>query len=167
MRGARNLLVSLVLMASVAAEGRSEELDLSGQRVRLSVSGQPPLVGVVVGSDAASLTLQADGDRGQVQVSRAAVRGVEVSMGKYPRTLEGLLGGLLAWGAIVGAYAAFDTLDESGVGEPLFIGGMVLAGGVVGTVSKNERWERLGAERVRVTLRPCRRGAQVQVAVAF
>jgi hypothetical protein len=60
----RNLLVSLVLVAGIAVDGRSEEADLSGQRVRISVSGQPPLVGVVVGSDANTLTLEADGDRG-------------------------------------------------------------------------------------------------------
>lgn len=164
---ALNLLASLLLVLGIAGETRSEEADWCGRRVRLSVSGQSPLVGVLVDADASALTLEADGDRGRIRLDRASIRDVEVSTGKYPRTLEGLLGGALAWGAIVGAYAAFDTLDESGVGEPLFMGGMVLAGGVVGTLSKKERWDRVAADRVRISIRPWRRGAQVQVAVRF
>jgi len=90
-----------------------------------------------------------------------------VSRGFRRHTVRGLVGGALAWGAVVGLYAAFDTLDESGVGEPLFIGGMVAAGGIVGSLFKTERWERLPVSSVSARILPCRQGMRAEVVVTF
>jgi len=74
---------------------------------------------------------------------------------------------VLAWGAVVGLYAAFGTLDESGVGEPLFIAGVVAAGGVVGSQIKTERWERVPLSRVAIRLIPAPRGAGAELVLRF
>ena len=108
-----------------------------------------------------------DNHRGVTRVSRDNILGPEVSRGFRRHTVRGLVGGALAWGAVVGLYAAFGTLDESGVGEPLFIGGMVAAGGVVGSLFKTERWERLPVSAVSARVLPCRRGVRAEVVLTF
>ena len=75
--------------------------------------------------------------------------------------------GALAWLAVVGLYAAFDTVDESGVAEPLFIGGMIAAGGIVGSLIKTERWETVPVPSVSARVRPRRRGVGVELVLAF
>ena len=99
-----------------------------------------------------------------VEVRRSEVLKLEVSRGTRRNTLKGLVAGALAWGAIVGAVAAFDTLDESGVGEPLFIGGMLAAGAGVGSLVRTERWERLPVGGVAVGPG---RGFHARVVVTF
>ena len=101
------------------------------------------------------------------QVARTEIVSLDVSRGFRRHTVKGLLGGALAWAAVVGLYAVFDTLDESGVGEPLFIGGMLAAGGLVGTLVKTEQWERPSTAAVSVRLLARGRGVQAQVVVAF
>jgi hypothetical protein len=68
---------------------------------------------------------------------------------------------------VVGLVAAFDTLDESGVGEPLFIGGMLATGAGVGALVKTERWERVPLREASIQLSPVRGGLQVRVALGF
>jgi hypothetical protein len=63
--------------------------------------------------------------------------------------------------------AAFDTLDESGLGEPLVIGGYLATGALVGSLVKTERWSEVPlrvAGRVGSRGRP---GIRLQVAVRF
>jgi len=53
------------------------------------------------------------------------------------------------------------------VGEPLFIGGVVAAGGLVGSLIKTERWEPVPGAVVSLRVLPRRRGVQAEVVLAF
>jgi hypothetical protein len=157
-----------VLLALVGAiDASAEEAGLLGARVRVAVAGSSRIVGVMTGSDAEALAVRTSEQGPVTRVARDSVVRLEVSRGVRRNTKRGLVGGALAWMAVVGLVAAFDTLDESGVGEPLFVGGMVAAGGVVGSLIKTERWERvpMPAVSARVMLR--RRGVAVELALRF
>jgi hypothetical protein len=124
-------------------------------------------VGVLEESTAGELILRTNGPSSPVRIRRTDVAGLEVSRGTRRHVLKGLLAGAAAWGAVVGLVAAFDTLDESGVGEPLFIGGMLAAGAGVGALVKTERWERVPLREASIQLSPVRGGLQVRVALGF
>jgi hypothetical protein len=160
------LLFAVVAFSAVQlwADGGA---DLQGARVRLETAGSTRLVGVVSDADAASLMIQSSPQGAITRVPRGDILGLEVSRGFRRHTVQGLVGGALAWAAVVGLYAAFDTLDESGVGEPLFVGGMVAAGGLVGTLIKTERWERVPTSAVALRMSPRRRGVQAEVVLTF
>ncbi len=160
----------LFLAAPIGARHVSadDQQPLVGSRVRIETAGLAvPLVGVIADVNPDSFLIQTSNQGTAFRVSRDDVLGLEVSRGYRRRTWQGVAGGALAWVAIVGVYAAFDTLDESGVGEPLFIGGLVAAGGVVGSLIKTERWERIPASRISLRLSPRRRGAQAEIVLAF
>jgi hypothetical protein len=141
---------------------------LVGSRVRIETAGSAaPLVGVITDANTDTFLIQTSKQGSAFRVSRDDVLGLEVSRGYRRRMWQGVGCGVLAWAAIVGAYAAFSTLDESGVGEPILIGGLVAAGGVVGSQIKTERWERVPASRVSLRLRPHRQGAQAEIVLAF
>ncbi len=144
-----------------------EQPSLVGSRVRVETPGSAtPLVGVIADADIDSFLIQTS-KGAAFRVSRDDVLGLEVSRGQRRRTLQGAAGGVLAWAAIVGLYAAFDTLDESGVGEPLLIGGLIVAGAGVGSLIKTERWERVPVSRVSFRLSPRPRGVRAEVVLAF
>jgi hypothetical protein len=156
-----------VLLSAGSVVICADEADLRGKRVRLDTGASAPFVGVVTDADVDALLIQKSDQGGVTRVPRDNILSLEVSRGFRRHTVRGLVGGALAWGAVVGLYAAFDTLDESGVGEPLFIGGMVAAGGIVGSLIKTERWERLPVSAVSVRVSPRRRGVQAEVAFTF
>jgi hypothetical protein len=159
------LCTSLVL--GTTGLSADEVVQLQGARVRVRTRGERVFIGTFAGADGESIAID-EGNRSAVRhVDRSDVAALEVSRGCRRRTLEGLLAGAGAWAAIVGVFAAFDTLDESGLGEPLFICGMVAAGGVVGTLKRTERWELVPDRAVSLRLLPRRRGVQAQVVVAF
>jgi hypothetical protein len=156
-----------VRLPVVPSTSIAEEIDLLGKRVRLQTGSSTPLVGVVTNADSDSLLLQTSKQGGAFRVSREDILALEVSRGVRRQTVLGLIGGALAWATVVGIYAAFDTLDESGVGEPLFIGGMVAVGGIVGSQFAAERWEQVPVSAVSVRVVPRRRGAQAEVVLRF
>ena len=166
----RALLCLVVLFSAELGSARpsaADEADLLGKRVRVDTGASAPLVGVVTDADADALRIREAARGSEVRVSRDAILVLEASRGFRRHTVRGLVGGALAWGAVVGLYAAFDTLDESGVGEPLFIGGMVAAGGLVGSLIKTERWERLPLSTVSARVRPAGRGVRAEVVLTF
>lgn len=165
MRGAI-LFVTVVVLGTVQLSAQ-DGADLQGARVRVKTTVAGRLVGVVANSDANSLVIQTSPRGGVTRVPRDDVVSLEVSRGLRRHTVRGLVGGAVAWVAVVGLHAAFGALDESGVGEPLFIGGMVAAGGLVGTLIKAERWERVSASGVSVRLSPRRWGVQAEVVLRF
>lgn len=101
------------------------------------------------------------------RVPRADVLSLEVSRSFRRHTVRGPVGGAVTAAAAIGLCAAFDTLDESGLGEPLFIGGMVAAGAVVGTLIETERWEPASTPGVSLRLSPRRRGVHADVVLTF
>jgi hypothetical protein len=113
------------------------------------------------------MTVQPISSNEKKQIQWADVVGLEASRGKRRNTWKGVLAGAAAWAATVGLVAAFDTLDESGLGEPLVIGGYLATGALVGSLVKTERWREVGlpsAGRVGSRNRP---GLRLEVAVRF
>lgn len=160
----------VLLLASIGVRyvSADDQHTLVGSRVRIETAGSAvPLVGVIADANPDSFLIETSSQGAAFRVSRNDIFGLEVSRGYRRRTWQGVAGGVLAWAAVVGLYAAFDTLDESGVGEPLFIGGLVAAGGVVGSLIKTERWEKVPVSRV--SFRPSLhlRGVRAQVVLAF
>ena len=168
-RTRRQVTMAFALSLGMAvAEARAEEVSLLGSRVRVrTVQLREPQVGVLEDTTRDELVIETGAATSPVKVHRADVVTLEVSRGSRRHTLKGLLAGAVAWGAIVGLVAAFDTLDESGVGEPLFIGGMLAAGAGVGTLVKTERWERVPSEGVSIGIGPAPGGIQARIAVRF
>lgn len=159
--------IFLLLWAPVTvARCSAEDEGLLGLRVRAHLAGQPPVVGVLADTDASGLIIESE-DGGRLRLERASVQRLEVRLGTRRRALEGLALGPLAWAAIVGLYAAFGTLDESGVVEPPFIGSVIALSGVVGSLFKTEKWQSVSANRVAFAISPCHKGVRVSVAVAF
>lgn len=131
-------LVAFLVAGSVAAQ--DDAADLSGRRVRLRLSAKKPQVGRVLSVGEKDISLRLE-PRGEVaHVGWADIERLEVSRGKQGNTLKGLLGGAAAWGIMVGLIAAFDTLDESGVAEPVVIGGFLGGGALVGRRIQTEKW---------------------------
>ncbi len=141
--------------------------DLNGSRVRVKTTLSGVIVGSVTGVDPDALTIRTESGDAVQRVAWADVATLDVSRGFRRRTGEGLLAGAATWGVIVGLYAVFDTLDESGVGEPAFIGVLLGSGAVVGTLLKTERWKRLPGVAVSMQVSARHRGLQAGVMVAF
>lgn len=166
-RGVSWLVLFLAAPIGVRHVSADDQHRRVGSRVRVETAGSAaPLVGVIADADTGSFLIQTS-KGAAFRVSRDDVLRLEVSRGYRRRMLQGAAGGLLAWAAIAGLYAAFDTLDESGVGEPLLIGGLVVAGAAVGSLIKTERWERVSVSRVSFRLSPRPRGVQAEVVLAF
>jgi hypothetical protein len=106
------------------------------------------LVATLVATGDDRMTVQPVSSCARKEFQWADVGSLQVSRGKRGNALKGVLAGAAAWAATVGLMAAFDTLDESGLGEPLVIGGY-LATGAGGEPVKTERW--VGATGVRRT----------------
>src|SRR5512134_1353444 len=159
------VVVSLVLLGSVGPESWGADESLVGSRVRIRTAQkrEPRVVGVLEEVTPDELLIKTKEAASPIEVRRSDILGFEVSRGSKRHTLKGLLAGAAAWGAIVGLVAAFDTLDESGVGEPIFVGGLLVAGAGVGSLVKTERWERVPAGRVSAGLGASPRGLQAQV----
>jgi len=163
------IMVGVVLsLGTAASEARGADEGLRGSRVRVRTAYlSESQVGVLEAATPDELVLRTKAAASPVQVRRGDIVRLEVSRGTRRNTLKGLLGGAIAWGAIVGLVAAFDTLDESGVGEPLFVGGLLAAGAGIGTMVKTERWERVPAGGVTVGIGPARPGMQARIVVRF
>ena len=104
------------------------------------LAGERPIFGTLVYLDAERLSVQTGGAPLPIIVDRPQVKRLYVSQGLRRNTRKGLLAGAGAWLLFTGLIAVFDTLDESGVGEPLVIAGFVGVGGAVGTLVRTEHW---------------------------
>jgi hypothetical protein len=145
-----------------------------GPRVRLtapSVSGKR-LVGIVVGLDEATLTLQRQGGKDTLQVPRRAITGVEVSQRRSRKGKGAGIGALVGLGAAVAIGLAAD--DECGFcyskGETAAIVGIltVPAGALLGlAVAPGEKWHPSSLDRLSVRITPARGGAGVSVSLRF
>lgn len=164
----RTMVGVALLLGAAASEARGADESLVGSRVRVrTIQRGEPQVGILEGATADELVLRTESATSPIQVRRTDVARIEVSRGTRRHTLKGLVAGAVAWGALVGLVAAFDTLDESGVGEPLVVGGFLAAGAGIGTLVKTERWERVPPGGVSIGIGPAPRGFQAQVAVRF
>jgi hypothetical protein len=164
------LILSLGVLAHVPAGAQpAAEEDLSaGQRVRVTLaSTHERIVAKIVETGDARLTLQPVASSETRQLQWADVSELQVSRGKHRNTLKGVLGGAAAWALTLGLMAAFDTLDESGLGEPLVIGGYLATGALVGTFVKTERWGEVPVPSAGRAVSRSGPGLRLQVAVKF
>jgi hypothetical protein len=156
-----------------------------GSRVRLQAEGGLRLKGLVVATDAETLTLSLEGGATR-DVAWSSVRKIDVSRGRRSAG-GGFLRGAgigLAAGATVGALAGALSGDDPpcqdcwfrfSAGEKAAIDGVLLGGvgtilgGVTGAVAPGERWERAGEPKVRLTAQtdPSGRGAGLALRLAF
>jgi hypothetical protein len=159
------ILVALHGSAGGAAAGETLP---QGERVRVRTTvSEAARTGTVEAWTSDELVLRTSPSSDPVRVRRNEISSLERSLGKRRHVVLGLLAGAATWGAVVGLTAAFDTLDESGVGEPLFIGSLLAVGAGVGAAVKTERWEPVSSARVSLELAPAQRGVQARVAVRF
>lgn len=162
------LLLGVLAHPPAGAQPTAQEEASIGQRVRVTlVPAGERLVATLVATGDDRMTVQPVSSSERKEIRWADVGGLQVSRGRRGNTLKGVLAGAAAWAATVGLMAAFDTLDESGLGEPLVIGGYLATGALVGSLVKTERWSEVplpSAGRVGSRSRP---GLRLQVAVRF
>jgi len=165
----RGMTLGLILLLGAAGvEAQESNASPLGSRVRVrTLQLREPQVGVLETATLDSLTVKTASPEAATLFRRADITELEVSRGVKRHTLKGLLAGGIAWGAIAGLVAAFDTLDESGVGEPLFVGGLLAAGAGIGAMVKTERWERVDLGAGSARLAPRARGVQVRIVLNF
>ncbi len=158
----------IVLLGASTVEAQEPTASLVGSRVRVrTAQGPEPQVGILEGSGSDGVVISTRSTASSIQLRRAEIVELEVSRGVKRHTLKGLLAGGLAWGAIAGLVAAFDTLDESGVGEPLFVGTLLAAGAGVGSLVKTERWERVELAAGLAGHAPRNRGVRAAIVLKF
>jgi hypothetical protein len=124
-------------------------------------------VAAVVATGGDRLTVQPLSSSESREIQWADVGELQVSRGKHGHTVKGVLAGAAAWALTVGLMAAFDTLDESGLGEPLVIGGYLATGALVGSLVRTERWGEVALPSAGRVGSRSPSGLRLQVAVRF
>jgi len=167
--GAAALLVLAVLADRPAvAQPAADPEPAVGQRLRVTLlPTRERLVATLVSTSDDRMTLQPDSPSARRQLRWSDVGRLQVSRGRHRNTLKGVLAGAAAWAATVGLVAAFDTLDESGLGEPLVIGGYLATGALVGSLVKSESWSELPLPSAGRRGSRGRPGLRFEVAVRF
>jgi hypothetical protein len=123
-------------------QGPSGEI---GSRLRVSVADQPELVGTVLGRRDSILYLgrasNANGVPDTIGIEQAAIRRVEVSHGTRGHALPGMLiGGAAGAGLGAAIFACNHCFGGSVPGAILGGGSGLLIGGVLGALTRSERW---------------------------
>ena len=165
----------LVVLPFVALRAQGPWPAGIGQRVRVTMdSGTGAWIGTLVRQDSTSITLHGPGlsDSSAVTLPLDRVRQLEMSVGRQSNAGKGALIGFgvgAATGLAVGiGCASSDTLFQCSGGEVVeatvvfgFIGAGV--GGLVGLASSSERWEKVAAVPVHLSLAPHRLGLLVSL----
>jgi hypothetical protein len=122
-------------------QGPSGEI---GSRLRISVADQPELVGTVLGRRDSILYLgrasNANGVADTIGIDQAAIRRVEVSHGTRGHVLTGMLIGGAAGTGLGAAVACNNCFGGPVAGAILGGGSGLLIGGVIGALTRSERW---------------------------
>lgn len=173
-----------VLAAAVAgAAPPPSEWPGTGEKVRITTRTaglDRETRGLVVQSDAHSLTVSLGSGKPPVRVPLSSIKSLDVARGRRRAVKEGAISGGLV-GVVLGAaavYVASNALCEYdtdcdaspqgyGIGIGAFAAGGAGLGALVGLAIKTDRWERVPVDRVRVALRPVPRGAGVQVSLGW
>src|SRR5688572_25391774 len=152
-----------------------------GERVRLTThKSEDREKGVVVATDAESLTVSLGSGKPPVRFAIASLERLEVARGRRSAAKEGAITG----GILGGAFGVFAISVVSAVlcdnasgcdasagaylaGTGIFGAGGAGLGALVGLAIKKDRWERVPMSRVRVGLQPVRGGAGVGVSIAW
>jgi hypothetical protein len=169
------LLVSALLLAAAAADG---------PRVRVKTA-EATVVGTLLAQDDDRLVVGTE-DAGRIAVPRLAITSLEESHGRHSRGSRVLKGaGIgLATGAALGLIIGFGSGDDTcrpgeyclllfDAGDKATMGaaGLGVIGGAVGALAglalPRDRWERVDAPRLRLSVAPVPRGAAALLSVSF
>ena len=169
--------LALLLLMPVTPLQAEDSPVMVGSRVRFSA---PTLIdgrvaGKVVAQDGEALTVEVD-DRMPLRVPRGAIATLDVSTARKRAWRKGLLVGA-ALGAVAVAASANGDPDcnlhrdlcvtpLSGAGFGAMLGAAYGAG--IGALFKEDRWNRVSTERVRMSLQPTPgRGIRAALSVTF
>jgi hypothetical protein len=174
-----------VLGPQGSIETRGEVISNNDALVALRVPGQEEpwclprpgttLTGQLVAMDDVGWTISVD-EHKRFKLPRRIIEAVDVSRGKTSRGIGALAG--LAAGAVIGAVIGATAWDcqhcfvgpsSKGGAALLFGAGLGTVGAVVGVLAGGgERWEKVPADRIRVSVSPQRgRGVGASIAFAF
>lgn len=177
-------LPAAVLAAAAVVGGDAAPFGwpIAGEKVRVTtLAGRSREKGVVVQTDAETLTVSLGSGQPPVRIPLASVERLEVARGRRTTAREGALVGGLAGGVLAGLAVGglMQALCENGsdcsgeTARASLVGAAIVgtagagAGALIGLVIKTDRWERLPVNRVRVGIRPAPAGASVQVSLAW
>jgi hypothetical protein len=171
----------LAAAAVAGANAAPSGLPVAGEKVRVTtLAGRSREKGVVVQTDAESLTVSLGSGQSPVRIPLASIERLEVARGRRTTAREGAAyGGLV--GAVLGGLAVAglaEALCDYGsdcsasaegylVGAGIFGAAGAGVGALTGLAIKTDRWERLPVDRVRVGIRPAPGGASAQVSLAW
>jgi hypothetical protein len=168
-------LVLAMLLPAPALRAEDPPSVQVGSRVRLRAPGILPgaLTGTVIAEDEQALTLKIDGE--SLRVPLAEIGALEVSAGRRRQWKKGMLVGAAVEATIFAVSARGTPRCRNGsscLAPPpgLAFGALLgaLHGGAVGALVRADRWERVPAERTRVSVVPTLdRGIGLSLAVRF
>src|SRR5687767_7275404 len=178
------LILPAVVLAGAAVAGASDvpsTWPITGEKVRVrTVAGANHSKGVVVQTDAESLTVSLGSGRPPVRIPLASIERLKVARGRRSAAREGasiggLTGAVLGGLAVAGLAHALCEYDSTCTGswEGYAVGmGVLGAGGagvgaLAGLAIKKDRWERVPVTRVRVGVGPALAGAGLRVSLAW
>lgn len=159
MRIALSLVLCLVITAPQGLSGQQQVASrvVPGARVRVWTQGEQ-YSGTLTALSNDSVWLTSDGS---VVLARSAVERVDVSVGRQGHTLLGLgvgFGGGLLGGAAVASVAGQDGgFDPGQLGAGTWAG-LTVIGGVVGALTRSDRWVRVADWSPVPTAKPGRVG---------
>ena len=153
-----------------------------GARVRVTLAGEKPRVGIFVARRADTLIVRWPEFANTISLPLSGISRLDVSTGRHRNVVKGMVLGTVGAGAVgflVGA-AAYQPctsncfLAPTSAAESGMVGGIVLGtvGLVVGTLAglpSRDTWQRvsLGERRVAVGLSPTARGATLGVTLRY
>jgi hypothetical protein len=185
--GSSTVLLAVTLLAAPAHAEESPPL-VPGQRLRVTAASPGHFTGVTVGHlvkvGPDSLTM-VDPERGAVtELPLGSITRLEVSHGQRRHTRKGLLIGTAVGAALAPLVWVGLSEDPQGCGGPaqpyracstgekaaltvFTVGCSAGVGAWIGHKRKSEDWSDSPVERLRVTVRPDRRGARVALTFSF
>jgi|HubBroStandDraft_6_1064221.scaffolds.fasta_scaffold20519_2 hypothetical protein len=138
-----SVAVAVLVTDASALRGQGPTGEI-GSRLRVSVADRPQLVGTVLGRRDSTLYLQlasnAHGVPDTIGIAQAAIRTVEVSHGTRGHVLTGMLIGGAAGAGLGAAVACHNCFGGPVAGAILGGGSGLLIGGVIGALTRSERW---------------------------
>ena len=171
----------LAAAAVAGANAAPSGWPITGEKVRVTtLAGRSREMGVIVQTDAESLTVSLGSGQSPVRIPLASIERLEVARGRRTTARAGacyggLVGAVLGGLAVAGLGEALcENASDCGasaegylVGVGIFGAAGAGVGALTGLAIKTDRWERLPVDRVRVGIRPAPGGASVQVSLAW
>ena len=176
------MLSAAVLAAAAVAVPDAPAFDrvATGEKVRVVSTGLGDHTGVVLGTDAESVTVSVGPGKPPVRIPIASIKRLDVARGRRSAAKEGAITGSLIGGAlgIVAVHYLSQALCEGGsdcdaslegygIGFGMFAAGGAGLGALTGLAIKTDKWVRVPVSDLRVAVSPVPKGAGVQVSLGW